>query len=47
MYPVLPEVLSIHFVSNFGFFNKHLAILAKQVLVALKICCFFPSKHKT
>ena len=35
-----------HFVSNFGFFDKYLAILAKQVLVALKIC-FFPSKHKT
>ena len=33
--------VSIHFVSIFGFFNKHLAILAKQVLVALKFCCFF------
>jgi len=38
--------VSIHFVSNFGFFDNYLAILANQVLVALKIC-FFPSKHKT
>jgi hypothetical protein len=36
-----------HFVSNFGFFDKYLAILAKQVLVALKICFFSVKTQNT
>ena len=38
--------VSICFVSNFGFFDKHLVILAKQVLVALKIVVVFHQNIK-
>ena len=38
--------VSICFVSNFGFFDKHLTIIAKQVLVALKIVVVFHQNIK-